>query len=337
MIPIRNALLAGLVIAAAPVAAALAQEPIQLKFASPSPPQSPVHLNGVNPWIEAVQKASENTVEIKLFPGGVVGNFANVLDRTINNVAAMSWGIVGPYSAQFPQTDVASLPFIGGQSFASSVALWRMYSRGIIKDSWDKVKPLALFNFPPSAFHSTKPIRTLEDFKGMKIAVTLRSLAEMIELLGAAPVTMQTSEMYQAQQRGVVNSIAVGWGAFPSFKFEEVTKYHMDGAFGDVPAFIIMNKDSYQGLPAKAKKAIDDTTGEVFSLRMGRAADQMDDSRDRVRSMPDHTVSVLEAKEVPAWKARVQPLIDRWVSSTPDGAKILAAYQAEFEKLVKEK
>jgi TRAP-type C4-dicarboxylate transport system substrate-binding protein len=214
----------------------------------------------------------------------------------------------------------------------------RLFDRGLIKDDWGKFKVLALFNFPPASMHTnTKPIRYLNDFKGLKVGVSVRTVAELIDLTGGAAVTMQPSEMYQAGQRGVVDGLAMAWPAFYPFKLQEVTKYHIDGAFGGTPSFVIMNKDAYARLPAKAKAAIDKVSGEGFARHMGITTDRMDaDGKKRVEAMPGHTFYTLDPKEVPAWKERTKPIVDKWLKSTPNGAQVLAAFEAEYAKALKE-
>jgi hypothetical protein len=36
---------------------------------------------------------------------------------------------------------------------------------------------------------------------------------------------------------------------------------------------------------------------------------------------------------MPRWKQRVQPMLDEWVKTTPDGAHVLAAFRDEIAKV----
>lgn len=315
---------------------ALAQTPVKLKYASPAPPQSLITVWGVGPWLQDVVKASGGTIQIQSFLGAVLGNFNQVVDRTRSGVDDIGWGILGPYSDQFPQTDVASLPFVAPQAKASSTAIWRLYHRGVIKDQWNKFKVLGLFNFPPASFHSNTPIKGLADFKGLKIGVSVRVIAELVKVAGAAAVTMQPSDMYQAGQRGVVDGIAIGWPAFYPFKLQEVTKYHIDGPFGGTPAFVIMNKNSYNRLPAKARAAFDKLGGETLSAHMGATTDKMDKvGEERVRAMKGHEFFTLDPAEEAAWKKKAEPIVENWIKKTPNGRTVLTAYEAEYDKVLK--
>ncbi|HLI23054.1 MAG TPA: hypothetical protein VKV32_18160, partial [Stellaceae bacterium] len=44
-------------------------------------------------------------------------------------------------------------------------------------------------------------------------------------------------------------------------------------------------------------------------------------------------IVTLSPEEEASWKARAKPVVDAWVASTPDGAKVLAAYHTEIAKI----
>src|SRR5690242_14244976 len=120
-------------------------ETVTLKFGFPAPPTSYVNTEGMTPWINDVEKASGGTLNIKLFAGPALGNFSNIYDRTVSDVAQISFGTFGAYASIFPRTQVSDLPFINDDTRQSSVALWRLYAKGLLNPEYDKVKVLALF------------------------------------------------------------------------------------------------------------------------------------------------------------------------------------------------
>src|SRR5262245_62153461 len=110
---------------------AWAADPVQLKFAFPAPPMSQSNTWGFTPWIDEVNKATGPDLEIKMFAGGALANFNNVLDRTINGVVEISFGITGSYGGQFNRTEVCALPFVTESTVEASVALWRLFKTGV--------------------------------------------------------------------------------------------------------------------------------------------------------------------------------------------------------------
>ncbi|HEX9835859.1 MAG TPA: TRAP transporter substrate-binding protein [Alphaproteobacteria bacterium] len=325
-----------LAIAAAAVFAAPgaeAADPIQLKFGFPAPPTSWVNTKGATPFAKAVEKDSGGLVEIKIFGGGQIGNFSNIYDRTLSGIADMSFGTTGSIAGTFAKSNVTSVPFEADRSLETSIAYWRLYEKGVIADEYEKVKPLALFTFSSSGMHTTKPIKSADDMKGLKLGATSKMTADALVLLGATPVTVTPAETYQAISRGLVTGANMSWPGVQVFKLFEVAKYHLDLPFGLGPAFFFMNKESYAKLPEKAQKAIDAHSGIGLTKQLGTAADQEEQTiRERVKTMPEQMLAVLTAEEKARWKRTLAPVTEAWVKATPDGARVLAAFRAELER-----
>jgi TRAP-type C4-dicarboxylate transport system substrate-binding protein len=314
-------------------AVARADEPVVLRFAYPAPPQGPANTRGYTPWSQEILAASGNTLDIKIFPGGAIADYNKVYDRILNGIADMGFGVFGPISTEFPKSMVAALPFEATNVEEAALAMWRIYEKGLIADEFSRVRLLCLFNFSDNGLHARKPIKTMADMQGLKIALGTRAMGEMVERLGGTPISIQVSEYYTALQRGTVDGVATPWAAMAPFKLPEVTSYHLDVAFGQTAAFTMMNKDSYAKLPEAAKKALDERSFEPFTRRMAAASQRMEtEGRAAVAAMPNQTTAKLDPAEEKRWAARVSPVTDEWVKATPNGAAVLAAYRAEILK-----
>jgi TRAP-type C4-dicarboxylate transport system substrate-binding protein len=315
-------------------ARALAAEPVVLKFGFYPPVTSYVNTEGLTPWIDKVDSASRGTIEIKLFAGPTLGSERNMYDRTLADVAQIGYSTLGPLASQFPRTQVSGLPLLSSDTGISAVALWRLYQEGLLGHEFDKVKVLALFNFPTAYLHTNKTIRTLDDLKGLKLAVSSRVSADVMVALGASPVTLAPTEFYESLQRGVVDGAVVSWTAVKTFKLDEVTKYHLEVPLGEAPVFVFMNKSAYAGLPSEAKHAIDEYSGEAFSKTLGANNEAQGRAESKkVAGEPGHTVTRLSPDQYTLWQARIDPVVAAWAKQTPDGAKVFAAYREELKKL----
>jgi TRAP-type C4-dicarboxylate transport system substrate-binding protein len=317
-------------LAAAP-ALSRAAEPALLRFGFPAPPQSKVNGWGSGPWSQEVMKAAGGTIDIKLFPGTSIVTTRTTYDRTVSGVSDITFGIFGPLQGTFRKVTVTELPFEAESDTEASVALWRLWKKGLINDEFDKVKVLSLFTFPAPAINTNKPIEKMADMDGLKFAVSGRTLAELISAVGGSPVTLGPPEYYQAELRGTVDGIFVGWSAVTTFKLAEVTKYHVDTGAGFAPAFMMMNKQSFARLPKKARDAIDKYSGEPYFKRMGAVTDRMDDvGRKAVQAMKDHRVTQLPPAEKAIWKQKAKAIYANWVKETPNGEAILAAFRKDL-------
>ena len=313
---------------------AQAEDPVSLKLAYPGAPNSTVNTLALAPWMKQVEQDGQGAIEVKLFAGGTIGTYRNIYDRLLNGVTDIAYGLFGELAGQFPKSDVVGLPFEGNTSYASAVALWRLYDKGITADEFSKVKVLGFGRYPYGNIHARRPVNGIADLKGMKMGAFSRVVGQIIENFGATPVSMPVTEVYQSLQRGLIDGTVVAWTGVDTYKYHEVAKYHVEAPISANSSFVFMNKDAYAKLTGKAKAALDRHTGEPFAKMLGKMFDDTEnEAREKVRAMPDHVIKQVPAAELAQWKARAQPVIDEWIKSTPDGARVLAAYRAEIESI----
>ena len=315
-------------------AAVACAEPVQLKLGFPPPPGSFMNTHALAPWAKELEEATRGEVKVQIYVGGTLATYNNVLDRVLNNVADIGYGMFGPLGNQFPRSGVTQLPFVEeATSVEISTALWRLYESGVIAEEYVNVKPLSLSVFIPSGYLGTKPVRNLDDLKGMKVSVGSRVHGQIVEIVGGAPISMPATELYQSLQRGLVDAGIMGWAATAAYKLHEVARYYVDAPLGNSGKFVVMNKDAYAKLSEDSRAAIDRLSGVKLSRRMAAAtAEESEHGRDMVKALPGHTITVSGADEFAKWRPRMAPLIDEWVKTTPDGARVLAAYRTEVAK-----
>jgi len=308
-------------------------DPVQVKFAYPSAPNNALFASAQG-WSDDVNKAADGAIEIKIFPGGVIGDNSNMYDRITTGVADIGLAVFGPVSSLFPKTNVGTLPFEAKNHREDALALWRLYQKGVIADEFTKVHPLGFIVFPGLVIHSKKPIHDLADMKGLKISVEGRVLSTLMPRLGATPISLQPGELYASLQRGLVEAVPQGWPSVPTFHLDEVTNFHLEAPLGFNTGYVFMNKDAYAALPPKGRAAVDKFSGEAYVQRLIAADDTMEAvGRDATRAMPGQTIASLAPDEEARWKALTAPVTDEWVKATPDGAQVLAAFREEVAAL----
>ena len=129
-----------------------------------------------------------------------------------------------------------------------------------------------------SLMSRAKPIRTLEDIKGMSIRTPSAAQSAQLEALGAIPIDMPANQIYNNLDRGVIDASMIPMSAALDFKLIEVTKYFtINAPLGRSPFLVAMNRARYEKLPADLKKVIDDTTGLKLSLKGAETYDKKND------------------------------------------------------------
>ncbi len=285
-------------------------------------------------WKDKVLKAADGMLKVQVFPGAAIAKTTNVLDRVENGVADIGFGIFGPYSRAFPQTFVVELPFACKNSAECSTALWRLNASGVTSAEYKRFHALALFCFTGASLQSTKPVRKLEDMRGLKIAASGKVMADDLKLMGAAAVTITPADFFEGLNRGVIDGALISWPGATAFKLQEVSAYHMSTPFGLFPAFVVMNNASYKRLPDHVRQAFDRYSGEPFSHDYGAGLDKSNDATiDAFKKMKGHEVVELSDAELARWDKLLAPITAAWVKHTPDGRRVLDSFRAEIKNI----
>jgi len=139
------------------------------------------------------------------------------------------------------------------------------------------VKPLILFTHQPGGPHTTKkPIRSLEDFKGLRLRFASPSVRDFVQALGATPVGVPPTEISEQLSKGTIDGAFIDYGgAGIAFKLGGIVK-HSTELYAYVTSFgLAMNEDFWSKLPPDLQKlVIETTTGKEKEI--GMAWDALD-------------------------------------------------------------
>lgn len=131
-----------------------------------------------------------------------------------------------------------------------------------IRDKFEKVvddqgvKLLFYGMFSEILLNTNKPIRKVDDLKGLKMRVATLTTGQTLELMGASTLTIPVAEVYMAAQRGVIDGFDMSISPMLSLKLYEVAKYATILPIGH-PAFIIVaNKKAFAALPKDLQDAV---------------------------------------------------------------------------------
>ena len=113
--------------------------------------------------------------------------------------------------------------------------------------------------FAHDAWCGTKPIKTLDDWKGKVVWASSPAEAEALKLLGASPVSMDWGEGYPAIEKGVVDGGTYGLGAAWMLKWS-ACKYFTAANMFSSSAGVAINQDVFNSMP----KDIQDSLLKVF-------------------------------------------------------------------------
>jgi TRAP-type transport system periplasmic protein len=301
-----------------------AQE-VTLKVAHFLPPPSTAHAKFITPWCDKINKESGGKLKCQIFPSMQMGGTPPQLyDQAKDGVADIVWTLPGYTAGRFPLVEVFELPFMMRKPEGTSHALWDWVQANDQAEFKD-VKPLAFHVHGPGVFHMVnKPIKTLADFKGLKLRAPTRQTNKMLAAFGATPVGMPVPQVSEALSKGVIDGAVIPYEVVPAVKVQELVKYHSEtdpsqqAVYTSVFIFA-MNKVKYDSLPPDLKKVIDANSGAETSAWIGKVFGEGDIVGRKLSEK--NTFNTIPAAELENWRKAAQPIVDDWVKdATAKGA-----------------
>ena len=308
---------------------------VTLKLSAFIPDRAPTFAQVIKPWADAINAEGKGIVKIDLFPGGALGGNPGLQPKMVlDGVADIALVIPAYTPGRFPDNDVMELPRMVNSSSESSLAIYRLYRRGLLR-GYEDFYLVLLGTTNPYAIHTKRPVKTMDDMKGMKLRAGGPVASAALRALGVAPVGMPITEVAENVSRGVIDGSAGDWDVMYSFRIIEAAKHHyMAAALGTVPVAVLMNRNVYEKLPASAKAIIDKHSGESMSRRFGAVHDGIQKSKhEETVKAADHTLVFPPEAELTRLDATLQPVIDKWVKDHPSGEKLLAALKEELIRI----
>jgi TRAP-type C4-dicarboxylate transport system substrate-binding protein len=290
------------------VPAVHAGEVIKLKYSNFFPP---MHKNAVlgAQFCEEIKKRTNGRVEISYFPGGTLTTAPKVFNGVVTGISDIGMSNIGYTRGRFPVTEVHDLPLGFPSGFVSTHVADDFYNKFKPKE-WDAVKVLYMHSGGPVIIYTVKkPVRTLDDLKGLKIRGSGR-VADIIKALGGTPMPLEMADMYEAMRRGVIDGSLGSMEQLKGWKTGEIARFAtLSWRVGSVTAFyVVMNKVKWNSLPDDIKKIFDEVSAE-WREKHALGWNEIDiEGREYLKSVGGQTIPLTE-NEVARWQSAVEPVI----------------------------
>jgi TRAP-type C4-dicarboxylate transport system substrate-binding protein len=281
-------------------------------------------------WAKEIEKRTDNKVQISVFAGGTLTKAPQCYSGTVKGISDLGFSLFAYTRGRFPVMAAVDLPMgYADGKVASRVA--QEFAKAFKPKELSDVKVLYLHAHGPGLLHTKKPVKKLEDLKGMKIRATGLS-AKIVKALGGVPVAMPQGGTYEALKKGVVEGTFGPMEVLKGWKQAEVIKYTTECySIGYTTTFfVVMNLDKWNSLPADIKKIFDEVSDKYTDVH-GNVWDSTDqEGRKYTLSLGNEIIS-LSDEESARWRKAVEPVINDYITNTPDGDK----YVKKIRELMK--
>jgi len=302
----------GLTVAVLPSEGATTQpKVITLKFANYFPPVGKQTLIG-NDFIAEIERRTAGRVKINYFPGGTLLTAPAMADGLSKGIADLGYSHVEYSPGRFPVTEVCDMPFGYPSAWVAAQCINDFVERFKPKE-WDAFHPFYFNASNPPLIISRKPVRKLEDLKGLIIRAPGR-IGDVIKALGGTASPTPMMEVYDAIAKGVNDGVFTPFETLKTFRFAEVVKYTtVSWQIGNTYAFYLaMNRDTWKKLPPDIQAVFTEVAGmyRERSLLMWNSIDF--EGMELAKSKGVELIE-LSAEEAARWQKAAEPAIEAYV------------------------
>jgi TRAP-type mannitol/chloroaromatic compound transport system substrate-binding protein len=291
-----------------------------------------VGLQTFKAWCASIKERTGGELEFKPFAAKeVVGDF-ELLEGVKNGALEAMNSFTLYWAGKLPATAFLS-SYLMGLRYPHE---WDMffYSKGGLQIAREIFARQGLYyvnriHHGPNIVHSKKPIRTIEDFKDLKLRVPGGMIAEGFAAIGAKTTLLPGGEVFSALEKGTIEAAdytgpAVNW----DLGFQQVAKYIWMGPPGlesvyqpvDLMDFVV-RMDVWNKLSPKMKQWLDEEI-QVYSNEHHAAIQKADLEAWGKFEKAGVRITRLPAEDLPKFQRVAVPIWFKWANKDKDAARL---------------
>lgn len=272
-------------------------------------------------FAEEVKALTKGSVEVKVFANDALGKEMDLIngmqlgtaDMLITGESLQNWA---------PKAALLAVPYAFKDMAEMDKAVNGPLGEEIKKDIIDKAKvvPLAYFARGPRNLTSNKPIKTVDDVKGLKMRVpNVPIFMQFWRGVGAQPTPMAFGEVFTSLQTGVIDAQENPLALIKSASFFEVQKYVNRTEHVRSWIYLAIGQKSYNKLNADQKAALQEAAkrAQAYERQLYLADEQKLEAELKAKGMTfvetDQSGFAKKAKEavLASSKEELKPIIQK--------------------------
>ena len=330
----RSAILAAATLVAGFASLSAGAEPVVLKLNTVPSETEMTYVAVIKPFIDAVNKEGKDIVRIDAFPnGGLNRSFPQQAQLVQDGVADIAFILPSITPGRFPDNGVMELPGLSRSIDESSTLHTNLVAQNKLR-GYESFFVIGAWSNPPYTIFSRKPIRSLRDLDGMKIAVSGATNAAVVSMLGAAAVPIPVNEVAEAIGRGTVDGILIFMSPLVDYGIVRVTSTAYQLQFGTQPIALVMNRAKFDSLPPKAQEIIRKYSGKWTLARYVENSKKfLSDREASLKTDPKWKVVPVSAADQKKANEVFETYYTTWFAKDPKNKELFQTAQDELKKL----
>jgi len=290
--------------------------PIVFKLAETHPADYPTTM-GDKKFAELVGERSKGRIKIEVYPNSQLGEEKAAIEQVQLGAIAFTRVSSSPLGEFNKAMGVFALPYI----FDNDDHMWKFLNSADGNKLLDGMQSsrmvgLAYYSSGSRFFYANKPLKSIDDIKGLKIRVQQNKInMDMIDALGASATPMPYGQVFSALQTGVIDAAENNYPSYLTSNQYQAAKFAILDGHQRVPEVLLMSKVAWDKLSDADKKLIKDAAQDsVKTQRELWAAAEKDSEAKLVAA----GVTITPVTDMKPWQAAVKPVIDKYIPDFKD-------------------
>lgn len=277
----------------------------------------PTHLHSIlaDQFCQEINKRSNGRVEITYYSGGTLTPAPKIYDGVVSGISDIGMSVLAYTMGRFPAAELVDMPHAYPNGWVATKVANDFYQKFKPKE-FDDVHVLYFHAHGPGVVFTTKkPVRTMEDLKGLVIRCTGIG-TKIMEALGARGYGASQAEAYELMSKGTVDGSFTPREVLKGWKQAEVVKY-VTGCYDigyTANMFVVMNKAKWDSLPDNVKEVFTELSEEWIE-KHGKVWTYYDKvGIDYFLTFDGRELIELPPEEMARWVEATRPLITQYIS-----------------------
>ena len=213
---------------------------------------------GFDAYLDEIEEKSEGRIKFERYYSESLVKVPDVLDALSVGIADVGIIIPVQMTSKIPLSTVVYSPAVFEDSLKGAQAIHDLYEQlPVMNEELEKhnVTYAGQLTVPSSYIFTKKPINSIADLKGLRI-IAQGDQGILAEQLGAVPVTLTSTESFEALQRGTVDGAIFNLTAATTYNLEQVAGHVYKLPLGGAGLLIGMNLEKFEALPEDLQKIV---------------------------------------------------------------------------------
>lgn len=216
-------------------------------------------------FAEEIYKRTNGQVQIDVFYSSQLAPVDQILTALEKGSIDMAYSLPEYYGEVAPTGFYGSLPFLG-KDIDEFISLLREKGiADIMNEEFEEHGAKILLYATPGeyGFLSKKPIRTVEDMKGLTARAGNSLWTPWYEAMGTAPANIPSTDIYQALQLGTVDAVASSLNTIDYYNYHEVVTSITAGLRVSALSAGFISMKTWESLPKDIQQIFLEVAAEI--------------------------------------------------------------------------